>query len=195
MRRAAPVALSAGDVCIYTDGMRVSVGKLSLIVAGWFRCDWTARRGTWRPRPIVVGRLIEQTVDEERQAHDHEEPADADALVHRAAGDADQHQQAEADAHQGDAGAAVTPGGAVAQAVVTVHRAIEPARVDLRRRHQPPFDQGDPLTHFELANARPAHRQHNDVREDADRADDRDEKGPGHLHVVHYASRVLAWTN
>src|SRR6478672_7832516 len=122
--RAAHGALSAGDVCIDTDGARVSEGKLRLLVAGRLGGDWTARARPRRRRPILVPRMLEQAVDEERQAHDHEKPADADAFVHRAAGDADQHQQAESNADQGNAGAAMTAGGAVALAVEAIHRPI-----------------------------------------------------------------------
>ena len=80
-------------------------------------------------------------------------------FVHAAAGDADQHHQAEADAHQDDAGAAVAPGRAVPRALVDEHGAIEAARVDFRRRHQASFDHRDPLADFELAHARLAQRQ------------------------------------
>ena len=66
----------------------------------------SVRRGGsgWRTR------LSKQAVEEEGEAQDDEKAADPERRRGRSAGEGDQHHQAEPDAHQRDAGAAVPPG-------------------------------------------------------------------------------------
>src|SRR5262245_59015457 len=73
----------------------------------------------------------------------------------------------------------------VAQPLDAIHRAIEAARIDLRRRHQAALDHRDPLSDLELAHARLRQRLDDDVDERADDYRNRYEKRAQHEHIIH----------
>ena len=171
---------------LYRYGVRRCIGiETRPLFVAWRLRGHRARSGRSRRRGLIlVVRVLEQAVDEEREPHDHEETADADPLGHGAPGDANQHHEPEADAHQRHAGTAVPAGRTVAVALEDVHRPVEASGIDFGGRHQAPLDQRDSLAHLEFTDSRFAHGEHDDVRERADRADDRDQKGPRQLQVV-----------
>ena len=64
----------------------------------------------------------------------------------------------------------------IVEPVDAVHRAIEPAWIDFRRRHEPFLDHHDPLADFELAHPGSQERPDGGEREDRENADDGDKK-------------------
>src|SRR6266511_1519437 len=99
------ITLSEGGSCISRDSRGVSVLAAGLGSGNDRPGLWTATRA--RERLVTV---IEQAVQEEREANDDEEAADADRGRGALPGEGDEHHETEPDAHQGDAGAAVAPG-------------------------------------------------------------------------------------
>ncbi len=102
-----------------------------------------------------------------------------------AAREADHDHQTESDAHQGDAGPAVTSGAA---ALEQIHGPVETARIHLGWRHQAALDHRDPLAHFQLPDPRLRERLDDGVDEGADDGDDRNHERRGkHVAGLHRA--------
>src|SRR5436190_7278900 len=139
--------------------------------------------GGRRERSHRLAAIVNQAVDEEREADHGEKTADANRAVRVAAGKRDEDHQAEADAHQRDAGAAVPSGtGADFMALDALHDAIEAARVDFGRGNQTALDHRNALADFELPHP-PSHDRMDDrVNERADNGRDRNpERADDHV--------------
>ena len=133
------------------------------------------------------GAAFNESVDQERQTHHHEESADADCRLGVFVRERDQHHQPESDAHQRDAGAAMaaaTAGAVVVKftamrfhALEAPHRAIESWRIGFGGGDETALDHRDAFLDLELAHARARERFDDAVCECADDGDDRDREG------------------